>query len=175
MQSFKGNSSFISKNYQTSENKKKSGKKPSSSIKNCLFFILIRLRVGSMETDLACRFQVSLSLFSRILNTWIWFLSQDFSLLIYWPKKEHVLRYYPKCFKGYKNLIGTIYFTESILEKPSIAKALSQTYSACKWKNTWKELLSTTSARTISLISKSYRWGWIWLLHNWNFWNCRET
>ena len=129
LQCFRGNSSFISKNYQASKNKKKSGKKPSSSIKNCLFLTLIRLCVGSIKTDLAFRFQASQSLFSKILNTWIWFLSQDFSLLIYWSKKEHLQRYYPECFKGCKNLIGTIYFTESILEKPSIAKAQSQTYS----------------------------------------------
>ena len=43
-----------------------------------------------------------------------------------------------KCFKGYKNVIGIIDSTEGILEKPSIAKAQSQTYSAYKSRNTWK-------------------------------------
>ena len=132
LQYFRGDSSFTSKNYQTSENKKKSGKNPPLSIENCLFLTLIRLRVGLTETDLAFRFQVSQSLISRILATWISFLSQELSPLIYWPKKEDVLRYYPKCFKGYKNVIGIIDCTEGILEKPSIAKAQSQTYSA--WK-----------------------------------------
>ena len=156
LQYFRGDSSFTSKNYQTSKNKKKSGKKPSLSIENCLFLTLIRLRVGLTEIDLAFRFQVSQSLISRILTTWISFLSQELSPLIYWPKKEDVMRYYPKCFKGYKNVIGIIDCTEGILEKPSIARAQSQTYSAYKSRNTWKKLLCITPAGTISIISRSY-------------------
>ena len=69
LQYFRGGSSFTSKNYQTSKNKKKSGKKPSLSIENCLSLTFIRLRVGLTETDLAFRFQVSQSLISRILAT----------------------------------------------------------------------------------------------------------
>ena len=105
---------------------------------------------------MAFRFKVSQSLISRILATWISFLSQELSPLIYWPKKEDVLRYFPKCFKGYKNVIGIIDCTEGILEKPSIAKAQSQTYSAYKSRNTWKKLLCIKPAGTISFISKSY-------------------
>ena len=84
------------------------------------------------------------------------FVSQKLSLLIYWPKKKDVMRYYPKCFKGYKNVISIIDYTESILEKPSIAKAQSQTYSTYKSRNTWKRLLCIAAAGTISFISKSY-------------------
>ena len=156
LQYFRGGSSFTSKNYQTSKNKKKSGKKPSLSIENCLFLTFIRLRVGLTETDLAFRFQVSQSLISRILATQISFLSQGLSPLIYWPRKEDVLQYYPKCFKRYKNVIGIIDCTEGILEKSSIIKAQSQIYSAYKSRNTWKKLLCITPAGTISFISKSY-------------------
>ena len=45
--------------------------------------------------------------------------------------------------------------TECILEKPSIAKAQSQTYSACKSRNTWKKCYAK-HLRAISFISKSY-------------------
>ena len=41
----------------------------------------------------------------------------------------------------YKNVIGTIDCTEGILEKPSVAKAQSQTYSTYKSRNTWKKLI----------------------------------
>ena len=157
LQYFWGDSSFTSKNYQTSKNKKKSGKKPSLSSKNCLFLTLIRFRVGLTETDLAFRFQVPQLLISRILARWISFLPQELSPLIYWPRKEDVLLYYPKCFKGYKSVIGIIDCTEGILEKPSIAKAQSQTYSAYKSGNTWKKLLCITPAGTISFFFKSYR------------------
>ena len=42
------------------------------------------------------------------------------------------------------------------LEKQSIAKAQSQTYSAYKSRNTWKKLLCVTPPGTISFTSKSY-------------------
>ena len=156
MQYFRGDSSFTSRNYQTSKNKKKSGKKPSLFIENCLFSTLIRLRVGLTETDLAFRFQVLELLISRILATWISFPSQELSPLIYWPRKEDMLWYYPKCFNGYKNVIGINDCTEVILEKPSITKAWSQTYSVYRSRKTWEKLLCITLAGTISFISKSY-------------------
>ena len=56
------------------------------------------------------------------------------------------MRYYPKCFKRYKNVIGVIDCIKGILEKPSIAKAQSQTYSAYKSRNAWKKLLCITSS-----------------------------
>ena len=46
--------------------------------------------------------------------------------------------------------------TEGILEKPSVTKAQSQTYSTYKSRNTWKELVCITPAETISFISKCY-------------------
>ena len=62
LQYFSKDSSFTSKNYQTSENKRIIGKKPSLFIENCLFLTLIRLRVGLTETDLAFCFQVSVAI-----------------------------------------------------------------------------------------------------------------
>ena len=75
---------------------------------------------------------------------------------MYWPDREDVQRYYPQCFQKYKNVIGIIDCTEGILEKPSVAKAQSQTYSTYKSRNTWKKLICITPAGTISFISKCY-------------------
>ena len=130
-----GQKSFIEKNYQTSQ-KKKSGRKPSLSPGNCLFLTLLRLRVGLPEQDIAFRFGIS--------------------CLIYWPDREDVQRHYPQCFQKYKNVIGIIDCTEGILEKPSVGKAQSQTYSTYKSRNTRKKLVCITPAGTISFISKCY-------------------
>ena len=73
---------------------------------------------------------------------------------MYWPDREDVQRYYPQCFQKYKNVIGIIDCTEGILEKPSVAKAQSQTYSTYKSRNTWKKLICITPAGTICFISK---------------------
>ena len=125
-------------------------------IEDLLLLTLMRLRVGTPEFDLAFRFQVSQSLISRILVTWIPFLAKELESLIYWPSREDIKRYYPKCFKKYDNVVGIIDCTEGVIEKPSIAKAQSQTYSTYKSRNTWKKLICITPAGTISFISKSY-------------------
>ena len=131
-------------------------KKPSLSPENCLFLTLLRLQVGLLEQDIAFRFGIFQALVSRILLTWISFLAHKLSCLIYWPDREDVQRYYPQCFQKYKNVIGIIDCTEGILEKPSVAKAQSQTYSTYKSRNTWKKLICITPAGTISFISKCY-------------------
>ena len=128
--------------------KKKSGRKPSLSPENCLFLNLLRLRVGLPEQDIAFRFGISQALVSRILVTWISFLAHKLSCLIYWPERGDVHKYYPQCFQKHKNVIGIIDCTENILEKPSVTKAQSQTYSAHKSRNTWKKLICITSAGT---------------------------
>ena len=152
LQYYLGEKSFIEKNYHTSQNKK-SGKKPSLSPENCLFQTLLRLRVGLPEQDIAFRFDISQALVLRTLVTWISFLARELSCLIYWLDREDVQRYYPQCFQKYKNVIGIIDCTEGILEKPSVAKAQSQTYSTYKSRNTWKKLICITPAGTISFIS----------------------
>ena len=73
-QYFRGDSSLSIKNYQISKNKKKSGKEPSLSIKNCLFLTLTRLRVGLTEANLTLHFQLTQYGILRILATRISFL-----------------------------------------------------------------------------------------------------
>ena len=116
----------------------------------------MRLRIGTLKLDLSFRFKICQSLVSRILSTWIPFLTREIDCLIYWPPREDLQRYYPKWFKRYENIIGIIDCTEGLLEKASIAKAQSQTYSTYKSRNTWKKLICITPAGTISFISKSY-------------------
>ena len=86
-------------------------------IEDLLLLTLMRLRVGTPEFDLAFRFQVSQSLISRILATWIPFLAKELESLIYWPSREDIKRYYPKCFKKYDNVVGIIDCTEGVIEK----------------------------------------------------------
>ena len=114
LQYFSRDSSFTSKNYQTSENKRIIGKKPSLFIENCLFLTLIRLRVGLTETDLAFCFQVS-QLLLRILAKWISSLSQELS-------KGRCTPVLSRCFKGYKNVVGNTDCSKGILEKTRVVE-----------------------------------------------------
>ena len=84
------------------------------------------------------------------------FLARELSCLIYWPDREDVQRYYPQWFQKCKNVIGINDCTEGILEKSSLAKVQSQTYSTYKSRSTWKKLICITRAGAISFISKYY-------------------
>ena len=153
---FRGASSFKLKRHQTDKKHLKGGKKRKLPLQDELFLTLVRLRVGLTEKDLAFRFGISQAAVSQMCTTWISFLGKELQGLIFWPNKEQVKQYHPKCFHKYDNVIGIIDCTEGILEKPSIAKAQSQTHSTYKSRNTWKKLLCITPAGTVSFISNCY-------------------
>ena len=117
----------------------------------------MRLRLETPEFDLAFRFQLSQSLISRILATWIPFLAKELESLIYWPSHEDIKMYCPKCFKKYVNVVGIIDCTEGVIEKPSIAKAQSQTYSTYIKKHLEKINLYYSSRNNVFYLYKL--WG----------------
>ena len=57
---------------------------------------LVRLRQGLLKEDLAFRMKVSQSTISRIVTTWISFLSRELSPPINWPTGEENKSYYPE-------------------------------------------------------------------------------
>ena len=138
----------------TSIQKQRSSRK--LDVKSTLLLVLVKVRLGLTDNDLAFRFDVSQSTVSAILNVWLPFLSREFEPFIHWPTREENERAYPKCFEKFPNTIGIIDCTEGAIEKPSLAKAQAQTYSTYKSKNTWKSLICITPSGTISYVSKTY-------------------
>ena len=61
--------------------------------------ILVRLRLGLFERDLADRFSVSVSTVSRICYIWITFLYVRLKELPLWPSRDLVQSYIPKPFR----------------------------------------------------------------------------
>ena len=68
------------------------GKRPSRklSLENEFIGVLVRLKLGLFVEDIANRFDISVSLFSKIFNTWIRFLRLELKVLFPFPNKEKV-------------------------------------------------------------------------------------
>ena len=87
------------------------------------------------------------------LSTWIPLLALELKPLIHWPTREEAQRYYPDCFKKYKNVIAIIDCIEVPIQRPSLALANGQIYSFYKGRPTCKLLVACTPVGTVSFVS----------------------
>ncbi len=121
------------------------------------FLILVRLRLGLLEEDIANRAGISTSQFSRIWVTWLDFLHSKFRTYPIWPSKACVQQTMPKCFKDiYPSVRVIIDCTEIFIEKPSSVHYQSQTYSNYKHHNTAKGLIGISPSGAVSFVSDLY-------------------
>ncbi|XP_059897485.1 uncharacterized protein LOC132449708 isoform X1 [Gadus macrocephalus] len=71
----------------------------SMNLKDHLLIVLMKLRLGLCNKDIAFRFNVTESDISNILRSWLPVMSATLKPLIKWPSKHAVLKNMPKCFK----------------------------------------------------------------------------
>ena len=122
-----------------------------------LFLVLMRLRLASLEQDLAHRFDISISTVSRICKTWILFLDQQLRPLITWPTRSSIDEHMPSQFKQlYPHTRCIIDCTEIFCESPSALDTQSVTYSHYKHHNTFKGLIAISPSGAIIFISHLY-------------------
>ncbi|XP_015770372.1 PREDICTED: uncharacterized protein LOC107348807 [Acropora digitifera] len=140
--------------YQTS-GKKKPGPKGVLKVEEEFVMTLVRLRLGLMGRNLADIFSVSPSQVSRIVTTWVCFLSATFKeTLLLWPSKEEVRKNLPRSFKRYPNTRIIIDCTEMFIEKPTSPYAQRATWSDYKEHNTIKALVGITPSGYFSFLSE---------------------
>ena len=121
------------------------------------FLVLVRLRLGLMEQDIAYRFNISQSTVSRIIITWINFMYLQFKDLPLWPKKEVVASYMPQVFKDqYPSTRVIIDATEIFIEQPHLPEIQKMTFSSFKNHNTYKALIGISPSGAITFISKLF-------------------
>ena len=122
-----------------------------------LFLVLIRLRLGLLEQDLAHRFNIGIATVSRICVTWIKFLDQQLRPLITWPSRAVIDTHMPAQFKEfYPSTRVIIDCTEIFTEVPSSMFVQSLTYSSYKHHNTFKGLVGICPTGAVTFISQLY-------------------
>ena len=120
--------------------KTKSGVKRKLSLWQEFTLVLLRLRLGLFEKDLANRYRVSVSVVSDICRSWIKFMKSELQpRCIIWPSKEQIKHYMPPVFKEfYPELVSIIDCTEIKMESPSSLDNQSLCYSMYKSHTTMK-------------------------------------
>lgn len=116
--------------------------------------VMLRLRLGLFENDLAHRFKVCRSTVSKVVNAWIPFLRREFEPLIAIPQREVLQYYMPESFKKLlPNVTVIVDCTEFEMERPSALDSQSACYSSYKSRTTMKSMLGITPSGVLCFVS----------------------
>ena len=126
--------------------------------KDQLLLVLMKLRLGLLNEDLADRFQISVGTCSSIFCTLVKFLSQFFGdALITWLPKEVVRSNLPVVFaEKNKNVRCIIDCSEVYIERPKSVDIQAATWSDYKQHNAFKFLIAVSPAGYIMFLSEAY-------------------
>jgi hypothetical protein len=149
----------VSKKTKNRSTPTKIGRNRALSSKDEFILTLMKLRLGSINADLADRFGISATTVSKIINTWVRFLAEEFKFLIHNPPKEIALQHLPKKFKcpRYRNVRHIIDCTEMFIETPKDPKLKAATWCDYKHHQTLKVLVSIMPCGAFNFISEG--WG----------------
>ena len=117
---------------------------------------LMWIRLGLLKQDLAGRFNISPTLCSQILNSWISVMATASKHLVKWATQEDVLITKPARYRQLPDLCSIIDCTEIFIERPANHRLQRATWSEYKHHNTGKILISVAPNSHITFISKMY-------------------
>jgi hypothetical protein len=120
--------------------------------------VMMRLRLGLLEQDLAYRFGVTQPTVSTIFEKWIYVMSVRLEKLILWPEREILQATMPECFKAAFGVSVAVIIDcfEIFTNRPSNLLPRAQVWSNYKHHSTVKFLIGITPQGTISFISKAW-------------------
>lgn len=119
--------------------------------------VLMKLRLGLFNHDLAHRFDVSESSVSLIFRTWIRLLRSELEPLIILPPRDVLKVQMPPLFKEhYPRTALIIDCTEFEMERPSSLDNQSVCYSQYKSRTTMKCLIGITPSGVTAFVSELY-------------------
>ena len=119
--------------------------------------VLVRLRLSLLQKQISDIFCISQPSVSKIFTTWITLLYHVFKqVLVRWPSKQLIKKYFPKCFSKYPSTLVNIDCTEITVDNPSAPSSQKVTWSDYKSHNTFKLLVGITPSGAFSFISDLY-------------------
>ena len=121
------------------------------------YSVLVRLRLGLLEQDLADRFNLSSTTVSRIFCTWINFLFVKLQKIPLWPPREVIHSHMPKVFRELYPMTRVVLdATEIRVEKPSLPDVQPMTFSTYKNHNSYEALIGISPSGAIIFVSQLY-------------------
>ncbi|XP_064646828.1 uncharacterized protein LOC135499803 [Lineus longissimus] len=133
----------------------KPGKERKLSFKEEFFLVLVKLKTGKLNKDMALTFGVSESYISKSMSTWVNFLAQELKTL-FEMKSDADVENMPECFRNISSLRIVLDCTELILERSSTLQARKETYSNYKARDTVKFLVGLSPNLTINYVSEAH-------------------
>ncbi|XP_052792215.1 uncharacterized protein LOC128226377 [Mya arenaria] len=123
----------------------------------CEFLLmLMKIRLGLLNADLAKRFNILECLVSRIFLAWLRASSLALKAMVYLPDEETLIATKPERFRKLSSLHSIIDCTELFIETPKDLYLQSATWSNYKHHNTLKLLVACSPNSSIIFISKAY-------------------
>ena len=150
---WRGQGTTKCQNY-SDQNRNKPGPNRRLSRKEELFLVLIKLKSGYQNNHLSHLFNISESLVSQVLSTWINFLSVELKYLFELPCVPNDITM--DCFQDFPNLKIVIDCTELELERASNLQARKETWSNYKQRDTVKFMIGLSPYLCVNYVSVGY-------------------
>ena len=116
--------------------------------------VLMKLKLGLLNKDLAVRFEISTSRMSKIFRSLVLLFATNMTNLIVWTDHGTIRRHLPRCFKkNFKDCVCIIDCSEIFIERPKNLTARLQTWSNYRHNNASNYLVGITPAGAISFLS----------------------
>ena len=135
---------------------KRMGPERKLTSKDEFLILLMKLRLGLLEKDLASRFGISLTTTSTIVRTWLKVSSSILKSMVQVPDLAALNATKPVHFNGISNLHSIIDATELFIETPKGHMNQRLTWSNYKHHNTLKVLVAVSANSTVVFISEAY-------------------
>ena len=130
----------------------------SFSVEDHILIVLMKLRLGLMNRDIAYRYGCKPAIISKVYRKWLPEIASRLQNLIIWPSRAELRANLPQSFKPkYRDCACIIDCSEIFIQRPRDLTARAQTWSNYKHNNTIEYLIGISPAGAVMFLSEG--WG----------------